>query len=58
MIMDELFHQRLALGTFDVDDLDASLPEVILAPHEGVVFAQNHSLYLVENACTRAHVTW
>lgn len=47
MLFDELGHQILALGTFDVDNLDTSLLEVFFAAYEGVVLAEDNSLDLV-----------
>ena len=56
LLANELAHQLFALFALNVDDLDATLLEVLLATDKSLVLAKDDAVDLVEDACARAHV--
>lgn len=57
MLLDELFHQVLTLGIFQIDDLDTIALQMLLSTYEGVVLAHDDSRDFVQYAGAGTHVT-
>lgn len=56
LLFDKSLHQLPTFGIFHNHDLDASLLQILLAPHKGLVFANDHACYLIQDTRSCAHV--
>jgi hypothetical protein len=56
LLHDKLLHQRLALFVLKHDDFHAAFLQIFLPADECLVLANDDALYLVQDACSGAHV--
>lgn len=57
VVVDKLLHQIFTFGGIDVDNLNASLLEVIFATNKSLVLAEHNTLDLVQDTGSSTHVT-
>lgn len=58
LLSNELLHQLLALSVIQDHQLFPPSTKMVLPTHKVLILANDHTLYFVEYARTRAHVTW
>lgn len=58
LLSNELLHQLLALRVIQDHQLFPPRTKIVLPTHKVLILANYHTLYFVEYAGTRAHITW